>query len=199
MTLKDETAIAIVAKLAMKPMQGRPTIIRDDKKTLQWSNDLWNSDVLGKYNPATVEITLFTKAIHQASECLKLPEDDLCLVVLLHELGHWLWHMALDDHGNNWQDYGQVAPNLCEPLAQMCVCWASYAEELDEKRELFNHVLFKLMKKQSSVYQLPEGDPCLRFRRIKISTEYLSKTRCLQNPSVEEVCDKIFEARLLEL
>jgi len=201
----DNVAIEAVAELSKKPMQGGPKIISDKEKVLPPWNDKekWNEDVLGAYDPRHVKITLYTKAIAQASvpERLNIPEEDLRLVVLLHELGHWFWHMALDDAGNNWQNYGCGVPDYRETLAQLCVCWASNAEGLQSKKCRINKALFDLMEKQSPVYQLPEGHACLK--PWKISSECLRDIRDRQSDSptsdIDSVSDYIESKTLMEL
>ena len=183
-----EAAIEAISHISIKPMQGKPEIILDYKKDLTISKE-WSEDVLGEYAPQHVRITLYIKAIHQASTQLHIPEDDLCLVVLLHELGHWLWHMALDDYGNNWQNYGQVAPDLSELLAQLCVCWASHDGVLQSKKEQINFVLFELMKKQSTIYKLPKEHACLK--PLSISPECFYEIRELQFVTLEPGTDLI--------
>jgi len=161
-----DEAIAAVSQISRKPMQGTPTIKEDDEKDLPLVDGEWDEDVLGTYNPRTVCITLYTKAIQQASCQLQIAEEDLCMVVLLHELGHWIWHMALDDKGNNWQNYGEGVPDCRETLAQLCVCWASNAECLQPKKKQIIKALFALMKKQSQVYQLDENHEQTKLRKI---------------------------------
>jgi hypothetical protein len=185
----EDIAIDAVAKLSVKPIQGRPEIIQDDKKDLPQSNELWGEDVLGDYDPQHVRVTLYLKAIAQASRLLHISEEDLRLVVLLHELGHWFWHMALDDVGNNWQNYGSGVSDCREALAQLCVCWASNAECLQSKKGRINKALFDLMKKQSPVYQLPEGHGCLK--PWQISAECLRDIKELQSDTPTAGIDSI--------
>lgn len=51
--------------------------------------------VLGLYDPATQQITIFRKGILLVADILKVPERDLTLVVRLHEWAHALLHIGL--------------------------------------------------------------------------------------------------------
>jgi hypothetical protein len=91
--------------------------------------------VLGQYNPAKQQITIFRKGIQRVAETLNMREDDLTFVVQLHEWAHALVHIGLleDDRLRVTRDdslwprcleeatsiYEGLDPELHEPLAQL--------------------------------------------------------------------------------
>lgn len=87
-------------------------------------------------------IVLFKDKIEAYSQSTGMNETDVRFVVLMHELGHWFTHWAIDEKGKNWSVGYHLDNNYThEALAQLIAYWAS------EDSPEFSNTLFKLSPK----------------------------------------------------
>ncbi|MBK7035857.1 MAG: hypothetical protein IPH42_05830 [Bacteroidetes bacterium] len=94
-------------------------------------------DLLGLYCPEDEKIILFTNRIKDAAEDLKIKNELLQQIVLLHEIGHWISH-KLAYKKKDWEldKYNKATVGVHEGLAQLYTWWV--VENFLELKEPFN-------------------------------------------------------------
>lgn len=137
--VKEETALVFGTGL-------EPVEQSSDEDPPQWDrrDEGWAIDgFLGQYEAQTRQITIFDKGISHAAEQLNVNPDQLRYIVRIHEWGHGIFHVGVDEATNvalakeTLKDnhayrndllrmltgrYGSVEPYVHEQIAQL-ITW----------------------------------------------------------------------------
>ena len=130
-------------------MKAKDEVNKDDQHCI---------DLLGMYCPKEERIVLFTTRIKKTAEGLKIEEDLIQQIVLLHEIGHWISH-KLTYKEKDWKydcewelkKYNKANVNVHEGLAQLYTWWV-----VDKSPEL-KAVFDTLTAVQSDPYRVYEN------------------------------------------
>lgn len=132
-------------------------------------------------------VIIFTKAIESYSKIYGLNHNDVKLIVLMHELGHWFTHWSLFQNSNWAKGYGLERPITHETLAQIITYWA--VKDIDEINTVF----------ENNLTPSDEKNPYNLYKKIKTidATEILMRLHHIRNKFNYEVeisdeeCSKI--------
>lgn len=126
--------------------------------------------------------------IRKWSKVLKVNEEDVCFVVLMHELGHWLTHWSVhkediyfNERHRRWNPgYELDNPFIHESLANIIAYWA--CTNLDVKKNSLIEVFEKLSPK-NKLREINTSNPYGAYKNLikKDSKEILKKLYVLRN------------------
>ncbi len=126
--------------------------------------NLYDSDYLGMYLYSINEeghIELFEERIKNCARSISNDLDlsveavfrDLCFIVLMHELGHWLTHWChKEEFAHRRQNFLDQPEEVVETLAKLTFLWATIRlsnRSVHQKKRIFFH----LVDKQSYPYR----------------------------------------------
>ncbi|MEM5812036.1 MAG: hypothetical protein QXG91_04865 [Candidatus Aenigmatarchaeota archaeon] len=108
-------------------------------------------EVLGCYVPAQQKIILYARGINWFAKKYGIEENLLRMVVLLHEIGHWITHLLPKPDVSSWptEFFIETSEEVTEGWAQLITYWV-----VDEIGGKIKNVFEKLNRCQSSIYHV---------------------------------------------
>lgn len=111
------------------------------------SQSVW--DILGIYKPENYQIVLYSKAIEYTAKRLSVSFDILRTLVLIHEIGHAVSHIAyIESEKEIWKEFHDMKSEVLEAIAQhfLVLCIRSF------KNQDYKTTFEKLEKYQPTIY-----------------------------------------------
>ncbi|MEO0270016.1 MAG: hypothetical protein ABIN73_09790 [candidate division WOR-3 bacterium] len=144
-------------------------------------------ELLGCYVPAQQKIILYARGINWFAKKYGIEENLLRMVVLLHEIGHWITHLLPKRGVSLWPTEFFIATSeeVTEGWAQLITYWV--VDEIGVKiRDAFE----KLNRDQSSAYRVYE---IFKGKDINSVIDSLEKLRILNKPATLDDWKRIME------
>ncbi|MEO0232313.1 MAG: hypothetical protein ABIM29_07215 [candidate division WOR-3 bacterium] len=146
-------------------------------------------EVLGCYVPAQQKIILYARGINWFAKKYGIEGNLLRMVVLLHEIGHWITHLLPKPDVSSWptEFFIETSEEVTEGWAQLITYWV-----VDEIGGEIKNVFEKLNKHQSSVYRVYE---IFKGENINSVIDSLDILRMLNRPATLDDWKKIMRIK----
>ena len=133
-------------------------------------------EVLGCYVP-NQKIILYARGISWFARRYGIEENLLRMVVLLHEIGHWITHLLPKPGASSWptEFFIETSEEVKEGWAQLITYWV-----VDEIGGKIKDAFEKLNRSQSSAYRVYE---IFKDKDINSVVDSLEKLRMLNKPA----------------